>query len=48
MKKPLGAHCCEGCYFRKQKTINKGCHTFCYFLPGNCKFVLNDKVVKHI
>lgn len=48
MKKPLGAHCCEGCYFRKQKTINKGCHMFCYFLPGNCKFVLNDKVVKHI
>lgn len=48
MKKPLGARCCDGCYFRKKYTINKGCDKFCYSLPGNCKFVLNDKVVKHI
>lgn len=48
MKKPLGAHCCEGCYFRKRKFwINDACHKFCYFLPGNCKFVLIDKLVKH-
>ena len=48
MKKPLGAHCCEGCYFRKHRFwINNACHKFCYFLPGNCKFVLNEKVVKH-
>lgn len=48
MKKPLGAHCCEGCYFRKRRFwINDACYRFCYFLPGNCKFVLNEKVVKH-
>ena len=47
MKKPLGADYCDGCYFSKLKTINKGCNMFCYFLPRNCKFVLNDKVVKH-
>lgn len=43
-KKPLWARCCEGCYFRKRITVNKGCDTFCHFLPGNCKFVL---IVKH-
>lgn len=48
MKKPLGAHYCEGCYFRKRKFwINDACYRFCYFLPGNCKFVLNEKSVKH-
>ena len=48
MKKPLGAHCCEGCYFHTHNDItDEGCDKFCYFLPGNCKFVLNEKVVKH-
>ena len=47
MKKPLWAHCCEGCYFRKRMTANKACNMFCHFLPGNCKFVLNSKLVKH-
>lgn len=47
MKKPLGARCCEGCYFRKDLCIiNKGCYLFCDRLPGNCKFVLNSKLVK--
>lgn len=26
--------------------INKGCYLFCDRLPGNCKFVLNSKLVK--
>lgn len=26
---------------------NDACYRFCYFLPGNCKFVLNEKSVKH-
>lgn len=48
MKKPLGAHCCDGCYFRKhQYIINKACYWFCCYLPGNCKFVLNSKLAKH-
>ena len=48
MKKPLGAHGCEGCYFRNCRYwINKACNVFCYFLPENCKFVPNEKVVKH-
>lgn len=48
MKKPsVGAHCCEGCYFHKRKLFNDACYRFCYFLPGNCKFVLNEKSVKH-
>lgn len=48
MKKPLVARCCEGCYFRKHRfCVNDACDRFCYFLPGNCKFVLNEKVVKH-
>ena len=47
MKKPLGADYCDGCYFSKRKAINKGCNMFCYYLPRNCKFVLNDKVAKH-
>lgn len=30
MKKPLGAHYCEGCYFRKRKFwINDACYRFC-------------------
>lgn len=48
MKKPLGAHCCEGCYFSKYRFgINDACDRFCHFLPGNCKFVLNEKSIKH-
>ena len=48
MKKPLGARCCEGCYFRKHFCItDKACNWFCYYLPGDCKFVLNSKLVKH-
>lgn len=48
MKMPLGAHCCEGCYFDKCRFwINKACNNFCYFLPKNCKFVLNEKSIKH-
>lgn len=48
MKRPLGTRCCEGCYFREHLCrINKGCYWFCYHLPGNCKFVLNSKLVKH-
>ena len=47
MKKPLSGHCCEGCYFHKRKLFNDACYRFCYFLPGNCKFVLNEKSVKH-
>lgn len=48
MKMPLGTHCCEGCYFDKCRFwINKACNNFCYFLPENCKFVLNEKSIKH-
>ena len=48
MKKPLGARCCDGCYFRKHRyIINKACYWFCCYLPGNCKFVLNSKLTKH-
>ncbi len=48
MKKPLGAHCCEGCCFIKRRFwCNDACYRFCYFLPGNCKFVPNEKSVKH-
>lgn len=34
-------------YYKCRFWINKACNNFCYFLPENCKFVLNEKSIKH-